>query len=495
MKRTAPLINTTGVSGLDEILKGGLPAHRLYLVRGNPGVGKTTLSMQFLLEGEKRGEKGLYVTLSETKNEIEDIAQSHGWDLGKLAIFELSALEQEMAENAQNTIFHPSEIELNKTTELLLRKIEQAKPKRLVLDSMSELRLLSDSPLRYRRQMLALKQYFAGRDMTVLLLDDHTAGGDLQVQSIAHGVISIEAITSDYGTERRRLKVDKLRGVNFMAGYHDSVIVPGGLRVFPRLVAAEHVKDYKMAQIKSGLDHLDRLLGGGIERGTSCLFLGPAGCGKSSLMAQFAVAAAKRGEKTLVLLFEETKKISLARSKSLGMPVKKYIDEGLIDMRQLDPGELAPGQFVNMVISAVERENIKLVQIDSLNGYLQAMPDVKFLNIQFHELLTYLSHRGIITLMTVAQQGIMGSTMSAPVEITYLADTVVLMRYFEQAGEIKKAVSILKKRVGQHESTIREFRAGNKGIQVGEALRDFHGVLTGTPVYKGRDEAMLGKRK
>jgi circadian clock protein KaiC len=317
----------------------------------------------------------------------------------------------------------------------------------------------------------------------------------LQLQSIAHGVVSIEAITSDYGTERRRLKVDKLRGVNFMAGYHDSVIVPGGLRVFPRLVASEHVKDYKMVQVKSGLEHLDRLLGGGLERGTSCLFLGPAGCGKSSLMAQFAVAAAERGEKTLVLLFEETKKISLARSKALGLPVKKYIDEGLIDMRQLDPGELAPGQFVNMVISAVERHDIKAVQIDSLNGYLQAMPDVKFLNIQFHELLTYLSHRGIITLMTVAQQGIMGSQMSAPVEITYLADTVVLMRYFEQAGEIKKAVSILKKRVGRHESTIREFQASNKGLQVGETLRDFHGVLTGTPVYKGGSEAMLNKPK
>jgi circadian clock protein KaiC len=495
MKQTAPLLSPTGVSGLDEILKGGLPANRLYLVRGNPGVGKTTLSMQFLLEGEKRGEKGLYVTLSETKTEIEDIANSHGWDLGKLAIFELSALEQEMAEDAQNTIFHPSEIELNKTSELLLRRIEAEKPKRLVLDSLSELRLLSDSPLRYRRQMLALKQYFAGRDMTVLLLDDHSDAGDLQVQSIAHGVISIEAITSDYGTERRRLKVDKLRGVNFMAGYHDSAIVPGGLRVFPRLIASEHVKDYKMAQTKSGLDPLDRLLGGGLERGTSCLFLGPAGCGKSSLMSQFAVASAARGEKVLALLFEETTKISLARSKALGIPVKKYMDEGLIDMRQLDPGELAPGQFVNMVISAVERDNIKMVQIDSLNGYLQAMPDVKFLNIQFHELLTYLSHRGVITLMTVAQQGIMGGQMSAPVEITYLADTVVLLRYFEQAGEIKKAVSVLKKRVGLHESTIREFRSSNKGLEVGEAMRDFHGVLTGTPIYKGGGEATPNKRK
>ena len=378
----------------------------------------------------------------------------------------------------------------------MLRKVEQAKPKRLVLDSLSELRLLSDSPLRYRRQMLALKQYFAGRDMTVLFLDDHAAEGDLQVQSIAHGVISIETITSDYGVERRRLKVDKLRGVNFVGGYHDATILPGGLRVFPRLVAADHVKGYKAGLLKSGIEHFDTLLGGGIDRGTSCLFLGPAGCGKSSLMAQFAVAAAARGEKTLVLLFEETKRISLSRSKALGIPMQKYLDEGLIDMRQLDPGELAPGQFVDLVISAVERDNIKMVQIDSLNGYLQAMPDVRFLNIQFHELLTYLSHRGVATLMTVAQQGIMGSTMSAPVEITYLADSVVLMRYFEADGEIKKAISILKKRVGKHETTIREIRAiSRKGIEVGEVLRDFQGVLSGTPVFRGGNGAMLGRAK
>ena len=493
--KTLQTLCPIGVDGLDEIVKGGLPSDRLYLLRGDPGVGKTTLALQFLLEGRRRGENGLYVTLSETKVEVQDIAASHGWDLSGLSIFELSALEQELAKNAENTFFHPSEIELNKTTDLLLRKIEEAKPKRLVLDSLSELRLLSDSALRYRRQMLALKQYFAGREMTVMFLDDHANGGDLHVQSIAHGVITIETLSSDYGAERRRVKVNKLRGVNFMGGYHDAVIQPGGLRVFPRLVAAEHVKDFKAGQIKTGIDHLDRLIGGGLDRGTSCLFLGPPGSGKSSLAAQFAITAAERGEKTLICLFEETKKVALARAKSMGMPLQKYVEAGTIELRQLDPGELAPGQFVDLVTEAVEKGKVKILLIDSLNGYLQAMPDVRFLNIQLHELLTFLSHRGIVTLLTVAQQGIMGSTMVAPVELTYLADTVMLLRYFEHHGEIRKAISVLKKRTGKHETTIRQILMDGKGIQVGEVLRDFEGVLTGVPTYTGSAPEILKKRQ
>ncbi len=452
------------------------------------------MALQFLLEGHRRGESVLYVTLSETKAEVEDIADSHGWNLEGLSIFELSALERELAENAENTIFHPSEIELNKTTDLLLRKIEEANPVRLVLDSLSELRLLSDSALRYRRQMLALKQYFAGREVTVMLLDDHANGGDLHVQSIAHGVISIETLSSDYGAERRRVKVNKLRGVDFMGGYHDSVIVPGGLRVFPRLIAAEHVREFPTDQIASGIEHLDHLLGGGLDRGTSCLFLGPPGSGKSSLAIQFAVAAAERGEKVMACLFEESRKVALARSKSIDTPLQKYVDEGVIELRQLDPGELAPGQFIEMIIKAVENDDVKMVLIDSMNGYLQAMPDVKFLSIQLHELLTFLSHRGVVTLLTVAQQGIMGASMTAPVELTYLADTVVLLRYFEQEGEIRKAISVLKKRIGMHETTIRQMQMDGKGIQVGEPLREFDGVLTGTPQYRGTDSSLLKKR-
>ena len=457
-------------------------------------MGKTTVAMQFLLEGQRRGEKGLYVTLSETKIEIEDISHSHGWDLGPLGIFELSALEQEMAEDAQNTLFHPSEIELNKTTELLLRKIEEAMPKRVVVDSLSELRLLSDSPLRYRRQMLALKQYFAGREITVLFLDDHASGNDLQVQSIAHGVIAIETITSDYGAERRRLKVEKLRGVNFIGGYHDAVIVPGGLTVFPRLIASEHVQGYQAGQIKSGIAHLDKLIGGGINRGTSCLLLGPAGSGKSSLCSQFAVATAARGEKVFIALFEETRKIALARTASLGIPVQKHIDDGTINLRQFDPGELAPGEFINLIVDEVTKNKVSVVLIDSLNGYLQAMRDVRFLNVQLHELLSFLSNRGVVTFLTVAQQGIMGAGMTTPVDITYLADTVLLLRFFEQGGEIKKAISVLKKRVGRHESTIRQLRTSDQGIEIGEVLREFHGVLTGTPVYRGKESDILPER-
>jgi circadian clock protein KaiC len=449
--------------------------------------------MQFLLEGLRKGEPSLYVTLSETRTEIEDIASSHGWDLAGLSIFELSALEHEMAENAENTLFHPSEIELNKTTDLLLRKIEEAKPKRVALDSLSELRLLSDSALRYRRQMLALKQYFAGRDITVMFLDDHADGSDKHIQSIAHGVVTLETLSSDYGAERRRIKVNKLRGVGYMGGYHDAIIVQGGLQVFPRLIAAEHVKDFKTGKIKSGIPQLDNLVGGGIEHGTSCLLLGPPGSGKSSLALQFAVSAAARGEKALVCLFEETTKNALARAKSIGLPLQAFDKDGMISLRQLDPGELAPGQFVNMITNAVERDKIKIIAIDSLNGYLQAMPGVKFVNIQLHELLTYLSHRGVVTFLTVAQQGIMGASMMAPIELTYLADTVLLLRYFEHHGEICKAMSVLKKRIGKHETTIRQIRLDSAGIHVGDALHEFEGVLTGVPVYKGTNGDILRK--
>jgi circadian clock protein KaiC len=494
LMKKVPMLSSTGISGLDEIVKGGLPSNRLYLLRGEPGVGKTTLAMQFLLEGLKKGEPGLYVTLSETRTEIEDIASSHGWDLTGLSIFELSALEQELAENAENTLFHPSEIELNRTTELLLRKIDEIQPVRLVLDSLSELRLLSDSALRYRRQMLALKQYFAGRQITVMFLDDHTEGGDLHVQSIAHGVISLESVASDYGAERRRVKVSKLRGVGFRGGYHDAVIVGGGLKVFPRLIAAEHVAGFKAGQLKTGLEHLDRLLGGGIHRGTSCLVLGPPGSGKSSLVSHFAVHSAAQGEKVFACLFEETIRNALTRARNIGQPLQKYVREGMIELRQLDPGELAPGQFVDLITNAVERDGVKVVVIDSLNGYLQAMPDVKFLSIQLHELLTFLSHRGVVTLMTVAQQGILGPAMISPVEITYLADTVFLLRYFEYRGEICKAISVLKKRIGEHEATLRQIQIDRKGIRVGQVLHNFEGVLTGVPRFVGAEGDILSKR-
>ena len=482
----------TGIDGLDTILTGGLPVHRLYLVKGHPGVGKTTLALQYLLAGAAQGERGLYITLSETADEIRVVAESHGWDLDKLAIFELSALEHQLAQEAQNTVFQPSEIELNQTTDLLLDRIKAEKPSRLVIDSLSELRLLSDTALRYRRQMLALKQFFAGRKMTVLMLDDHAGpdGGDLHVQSIAHGVLTIEQLETDYGADRRRVKINKLRGVNFVGGFHDAIIVPGGMKVFPRLIAAEHGRPFKPELASSGIQHLDALVGGGIDRGTSCLLLGPAGTGKSSIALQFAVAAARRGEKAIIYLFEENLRTLMGRAASVGLPLRKFVKHGLIQFVQIDPAQLAPGEFVAHVKSAVDGDGARFVLIDSLNGYLQAMPNVRFLEIQLHELLSFLSHHGVVSMMTVAQHGLMGQ-MSTPVDLTYLADTVILLRYFEAAGRIRKAVSVVKKRIGRHEDTIREFKLSSSGVRVGDPLENFHGVLTGVPTFKGSAKEML----
>ncbi|MES2696046.1 MAG: ATPase domain-containing protein [Verrucomicrobiota bacterium] len=484
----------TGISGLDEILRGGLPENRLHLLLGNPGVGKTTLAFQYLLEGARVGEKGLYIALSETRDEILSVARSHGWPIDEIAIFELSALEQQLAQEERNTVFHPAEIELNKTTQLLLQRIQEVKPKRLVLDSLSELRLLSDSPLRYRRQMLSLKQFFAGAQMTVLLLDDHSAdGGDLHVQSIAHGVLKIEKILSDYGSEKRRITINKMRGLNFVGGYHDAMIVPGGIKVFPRVIGSAHKRQNSRGPMPSGVKELDALLGGGLDRGTSCLFLGPAGSGKSTVALQFAIAAAKRGDVVLLCLFEENLDTMLARAASVGMPLEQLIADGKIVVREVDPAELAPGEFAHLVIDQVKTKGTRMVVIDSLNGYMQAMPNVSHLTIQLHELLSFLNRHGVLSIMTVAQHGLIGA-MQSPVDLTYLADSVVLLRYFEQAGRIKKAISVIKKRIGRHEDTLREFRIDDQGIRVGEPLDQFHGVLTGTPVFRGESDQMLQKR-
>lgn len=481
----------TGIEGLDEILRGGLPARRLYLLKGNPGVGKTTLALQYLLEGIKRGEAGLYITLSETQDEISAVARSHGWSLEGLDIFELSALEHQLAQESQNTVFHPSEIELNRTTDILLARIDEVKPKRLVVDSLSELRLLSDTALRYRRQMLSLKQFLSMRDVTVVLLDDHAAdGGDLHVQSIAHGVLTIDQLESDYGAERRRMKVNKLRGVNFAGGFHDAVILEGGLKVFPRLVAAEHSPTFESGVISTDIAELDELVGGGLDRGTSCLLLGPAGTGKSTIALQFAVSAAQRGEPVLLCLFEENIETLIARAESVNMPVRALVAAGKIELMQVDPVELAPGEFVHRVRQRVQKNGIRMLLIDSLNGYLQAMPDVKFLNIQLHELLAFLNRYGVVTVMTVAQHGIVGQ-MNTPIDLTYLADSVILLRYFEKDGRIRKAISVVKKRMGHHEDTIRELKMGPAGIRLGSPLTNFHGVLTGTPTFQGKAADML----
>lgn len=476
----------TGSAGLDQVLNGGLPANRLYLVEGDPGAGKTTLALQFLIEGAARGEAVLYVTLSETKEELTAVAASHGWSLEGINIHELVTPEDALRAEEQYTIFHPSEVELGDTTKTIIEEVERIVPRRVVFDSLSEMRLLARDPLRYRRQILALKQYFSGRQCTVILLDDRTSTeADLQVQSIAHGVIALEHIALDYGAERRRLRVTKLRGSRFRGGFHDFTIKTGGVEVYPRLVAADHRQEFSVEAVSSDVAELDTLLGGGLDRGTSTLVMGPAGSGKSSLAAQFVAAAAGRGERAATFIFDEGLTTYLKRADGLCCDLRAQIEAGRVTVQQVDPAELSPGEFASRVRDAVERDGAGLVVIDSLNGYLQAMPDERFLTAQMHELLTYLNQRGVVTILVMAQHGFMGTSMNSPVDVSYLADTVVLLRYFEAVGAIRRAVSVIKKRTGAHEDTIRELRLSSNGITVGEPLSDFHGVLTGIPSYSG----------
>ena len=478
----------TGSDGLDKVLCGGFPAHRLYLVEGDPGTGKTTLALNFLLEGARAGESVLYVTLSETKEELTAVAESHGWSLDSINIYELIPAEESLKTETQYTIFHPSEVELGDTTKAIIEQVERLKPRRIVFDSLSEMRLLARDPLRYRRQILALKQFFAGRQCTVLLLDDRSStDGDLQVQSIAHGVLMLEQLTLDYGAERRRMRVVKLRGSRYRGGFHDFIIQTGGLDVYPRLVAADYHQDFVPEPISSGVPALDALLGGGLDRGTSTLIMGPAGSGKSSIAAQFATAAAKRGEIAAAFIFDEGINIHLARAAGLGTDLKSQVDAGRVKVQQVDPAELSPGEFAFYVRRAVERDKARVMIIDSLNGYLQAMPDERFLTVQMHELLTYLNQQGVVTMLVMAQHGFMGANMGTPVDVSYLADTVMLLRYFEASGAVRRAISVVKKRTGYHEDTIRELRLSSKGVEVGSPLTEFHGVLTGVPTYSGKN--------
>jgi circadian clock protein KaiC len=494
----APPRVATGIPGLDDVLGGGLTPNRLYLVEGNPGSGKTTLALRCLLEGRRLGENVLYVTLSETKAELTDVAKSHGWSLDGFGVLELVAPESELEPDNQTAMFQPSEIELGVTTKAILAEVERSKPRRVVIDSLSEMRLLAQSPLRYRRQILALKQFFIGRECTVFLLDDLTSETeDLQLQSIAHGVLSLEQLSPAYGAERRRVRVTKLRGQKYRGGYHDFVIATGGLDVFPRLVAGEHDRGQERGVLKAGNAELDALLGGGLQYGTSAVLLGPAGSGKSTFALQYARAAAGRGERAAVFAFDERVETIVQRMAGLGMDLTRYIKSGHVTIQPVDTAELSPGEFAHHVRRAAEGEDgrpgAKVVVIDSLNGYLNAMPEERFLTAQLHELLTYLGHKGVVTFLVVAQHGLIGH-METPVDTTYLADTVILFRYFEAIGEVRQAVSVVKKRSGQHERTIRELRLGGNGITVGKPLRDFHGVLSGTPTFRGQDQALAGPK-
>ena len=475
----------TGISGLDHVLQGGLPRDRLYLVDGNPGVGKTTLALQFLLEGVRQGEKCLYVTLSETKAELDAVAQSHGWTLEGIPIIELSQIEQSLTAKSQNTLFQPAEVELSNLSALLLDRVAELKPTRLVLDSLSELRLLAHNPLRYRRQILTFKQRFSQIGCTVLLLDDRSAvGPDVQVQSIVHGMVSLFVMPLKFGINRRYLSITKLRGAQFIEGNHDYVIESGGLKLFPRLVAAAYPADFDDRTFSSGNAELDALIGGGLDSGTSNLLMGPAGSGKSTVAALFVHAAAARGERALYFAFDESTHTLFRRARAMGLDFEEHVAAGNLKVQQIDPAEIAPGELAHQIMECVEQHQTRVIVLDSLNGYVNAMPQDDYINLHLHELLSYLNQRGVVTIMTLAQQGLVG-TMGVPVDVSYLADTVVLTRYFEARGSVRKAISIIKKRSGAHESTIRELEMTPSGVRIGQALTDFNGVLTGVPQFVG----------
>ncbi|HEY3093451.1 MAG TPA: ATPase domain-containing protein [Vicinamibacterales bacterium] len=476
---------STGIPGLDELLRGGLTAHRMYLLEGAPGSGKTTLALQFLLTGRDNDERTLYVTLSETVNELTAIAASHGWNLDRVELFQLSQSEGIKPED-QYTLYHPAEVELGETIKAMLGTIERLQPSRVVLDSLSELKLLARDPLRYRRQILALKEFFAGRcECTVLLLDDMTAGGaDLQVESVAHGVLLLETLPFEYGRARRRIRIVKTRGVAAIEGFHDFIIRRGGLEVFPQLVARREGSPRPDASVASGVAELDQLLGGGLTWGTTTLLIGPAGSGKSTLAAQYAASGVTR-ERAAIFLFDERASTFVNRCNSLGMDVSARLADGTVSLHQIEPGEMSPGEFSFRVREAVERDSTRVILIDGLNGYLNSIPQVEAPLVRMHELLSFLNERGVVTLIVVAQHGIVGANMSTPLDVSYLADSVVLLRFFESQGVVRRALSVMKKRTGPHEATIREFQIGPDRLHVGKALSEFQGVLTGIPQYLG----------
>ena len=482
---------STGIAGLDDILHGGLAKGFLYLVEGNPGAGKTTLALQFLLEGARRGESGLYLSLAESEAELRHVSASHGFNLDNVTLCKISP--PELAGGAgQYTVFQPAEVELADVLETTLAKVREVGPSRVVIDSMSELRMLARDSLRYRRQILSLKQFFEGRDCTTLLLDERsTDNRESQVQTIAHGVISLEVLSRQYGITRRRLEVLKGRASSFREGFHDYVIVRGGVRVFPRLVSGEHCRTFNPEELlPSGLAELDALFKGGVQRGTSTLIAGPTGSGKSTLCAKFCHAAAQRGEKSAIYTFDETRQSFCDRSKGLGMDVGPYLENQTIHLEQIDPAELSPGEFIDRIRSGVEREGWRIVVIDSLNGLMNSMSEERALVVQLHEVLSYLSQLGVASFLVLAQYGLLGAGMSSPTDISYLADNVLLLRYFEAEGEVRQALSVMKRRSGPHERSIRQMLISDGKISIGDPLKDFSGVLTGNPEYKGGEQLL-----
>lgn len=479
----------TGIVGLDIILNGGLPKNRLHLIEGNPGTGKTTLGLQFLMAGLRNGESGLYITLSESREELEAVAASHNWSIEDIEIQDLTGSGESLRDGTQYTVFHPSEVELDETTRAILAEVERVNPDRIVFDSLSEMRMLASDSLRFRRQILALKQYFLSRNCTVLLLDDRTSNApDHQLESIAHGVISLEYVPVDYGRQRHAMRVVKMRGVKFQSGFHDFNIETGGIALFPRLSPDQKV-DPQHGDLETGRPDLDELIGS-LHRGTSTMLIGPAGVGKSTLAMMYANAAAERGERVAVYLFDEGTETLLKRTEALGVDIRKHVDSGRIMLRQIQLAELTPGELSYLVSREVEEMGASVVIIDSVNGYMMATPQERFLTMQFHELLAYLNRNGVISILIIGQYGLVGS-MQTPIDMSYLADSVVLLRYFEAEGTVRQAISMLKKRTGRHERTIREYQITEGGLALGEPLHDFHGVLTGVPTFTGSAEILM----
>jgi circadian clock protein KaiC len=476
----------TGIDGLDQILDGGLARNRLYLLEGTPGAGKTTIALQYLLQGARQGETGVYVSLAETEQELRDGARSHGWEIPpEIEIFELVPPDSMLDPDKQQSLLYSSDLELGEAIQRVFDVIGRLKPKRVVIDSLSEIRLLAQSSLRYRRQILALKHYFAQNESTVILLDDLTTEiVDRAVHSVAHGVIHLDQLAPVYGGERRRLRVIKCRGQYFRGGFHDFTIAKGGVTVFPRLVAAEHRKGVPDRTLSSGIAELDSLMGGGLTSGSSTLILGPSGTGKSVLVLRYLSEAIARGERAALFLFEEEIGLLFSRAKAFGIDLDRLVQERKLFVEQLDAAELSPGEFSHRVRACVDRENILTIGIDSLNGYQAAMPEEQHLVLHMHELLLYLNRRGAATFLTVTQHGLVGE-MKQPVDLTYLADTVVLLRYFEAQGRVRRAISVMKKRTGPHEDTIREFKISAQGITLGAPLSEFQGVLSGIPMFVG----------
>ncbi|HZS29486.1 MAG TPA: ATPase domain-containing protein [Candidatus Angelobacter sp.] len=482
----------TGITGLDDILHGGLQSGHVYLVEGDPGTGKTTLGIQFLLAGVANGEATLYITLAESRQELQAVADSHGFDISKVEIFEVQPPELDAQGSTQYTVFHPSEVELVDVMQNILSKVEKMKAGRIVFDSMSEIRMLARDPLRYRRQILSLKQFFVGRGSTVLLLDDRTSEHlDSQLQSICHGAIRMESLPREYGPLRRQLQVLKFRATRFREGQHDYRISKGGLQVYPRLISAEHhVEDVDRDMLPSGIAELDKIFGGGVARGTSTLFIGPAGSGKSSIATKFLASAASRKERGMMFTSDETIESVLIRCRGLGIPLDDHRKNKMVELQKVDPAELSPGEFIARIRADVVDRDCKVVVIDSLNGLVQAMPEQSIL-VQLHELFSYLSHMGVSTFLIMAQFGILGTQMGSPVDVSYLADNVLLFRYFESQGAVRQAISVVKRRSGPHERSIRELRFSANRIEIGASLREFEGILTGIPRFVGDSKPLL----